>query len=141
MLMKEFFHAIIVEDVLLATSAGAGIYVGRGVLIGPLPNNGIVNSRPSTIRSYFIFNCRSDSMMNNVGVLIGPNEIALTTGDVFRILHYRPGELIVSSRNDLTTSDQGVYTCRIPLQSGEMREINVGLYSSGFTSKCFIPHE
>ena len=136
MLMMGFFHAVIFE-VLLATSADAGIYVGRGVLHGSLPNHGIVNS----LRSYFVFYCRSDSMMNNVGVLIGPNETAVTIGNVFYIAHHRPGELYVSSRNDLAASDQGVYTCRIPLQSGELRDINVGLYPSGFSSKYFIFHE
>ena len=85
--------------------------------------------------------CRSDSMMNNVGMLIGPDGTTVTTGDVFTIVHPRPGELGVLNRvsqNILTAGDQGVYTCRIPLQSGAMRDINVGIYPSEFNSKCLF---
>ena len=85
------------------------------------------------------FICRSDSMMNNVGMLIGPDETAVTTGNVFEITHPRHGELSVeyrSNHNALTADDQGVYTCRIPLQSGEMRDINIGIYPNGFSSEC-----
>ena len=82
-------------------------------------------------------------MMSNVGMLIGLDGTTLTTGDVFAITHPQPGELTVEntlSQNVLTASDQGVYTCRIPLQSGkkrniEMRDINVGIYPSRFNSK------
>ena len=77
-------------------------------------------------------------MMSNVGMLIGPNKTAVNTSDVFTIAHPQPGELTVENKHNqtvLTASDQGVYTCRIPLQSGEMRDINVGLYPSGFNSK------
>ena len=76
-------------------------------------------------------------MMNNVGMLIGPDGTTVTSGDVFTINHPRPGELRVvnASQNILTAGDQGVYTCRIPLQSGAMRDINVGIYPSEFNSK------
>ena len=77
-------------------------------------------------------------MMNNVGMLIGPDGTTVTTGDVFTFIHLRPGELGVEnplSQNILTAGDQGVYTCRIPLQSGAMRDINVGIYPSEFNSK------
>ena len=76
-------------------------------------------------------------MMSNVGMLIGPDGTTVTSGDVFTITH-QPGELSVEntlSQNILTAGDQGVYTCRIPLQSGAMRDINVGVYPSGFNSK------
>ena len=127
---------------------GAGVYVFRGASIGgllvpgSLPNNGIVISLVTAASGlYFHFFCRSDSMMNNVGMLIGPNGATVTTGDVFIIAHPQPGELTVEntlSQNILTASDQGVYTCRIPLQSGEIRNINVGVYPSGFNSKCLL---
>ena len=77
-------------------------------------------------------------MIRNVGMFIGPNGTAVTTGDVFTIACQQPGELIVEntlSQNVLTARDQGVYTCHIPLQSGVMRDINVGIYPSGFNSK------
>ena len=83
-------------------------------------------------------------MMDNVGMLIGPDGTTVTTGDVFTITHPQPGELTVEntlSQNVLIASDQGVYTCHISLQSGRkkninMRDINVGIYSSNFFSKC-----
>ena len=77
-------------------------------------------------------------MMNNVGMLIGPDRTTVTTGGVFTIAHPLPGELGVEnplSQNILTAGDQGVYTCHIPLQSGAMMDINVGIYPSEFNSK------
>ncbi len=105
--------------------AGAGIHVFRGAstgdlqVPGSLPNNGIVISLGTArFGFYFRFFCRSDSMMNNVGMLIGPDRTTVTTGDVFTITHLRPGELGVEntlSQNILTASHLGVYTCRILL--------------------------
>ncbi len=125
--------------------AGAGIHVFRGAstgdlqVPGSLPNNAIVISLGTArFEVYFRFFCRSDSMMNNVGMLIRPNGTTVTSGDVFTINHPQPGELRVEntlSQNVLTAGDQGVYTCQIPLQSGAMRDINVGIYPSGFNSK------
>ena len=85
-------------------------------------------------------------MMSNVGMLIGPDGTTVTTGDVFTIAHQQRGELTVEnklSQKVLTASDQGVYTCCIPLQSGvlrqiEMRDINVGIYPNGFNSKYML---
>ena len=80
-------------------------------------------------------------MMENAGTLIGPDGTIITTGSVFTITHPQLGELRAKNippQNILTASDQGVYTCRIPLQSGEIGEINVGIYPSGFNSKYFI---
>ena len=80
-------------------------------------------------------------MVENTGTLVGPDETTITTGSVFNITHPLPGELRVENRppkNLLTASDQGVYTCRMPLESQEMRDIHVGIYPSGFNSKNFI---
>ena len=134
----------------VAIYAGAGIHVFRGdstddlQVPGSLPNNGIVISLNTTEDGvYFCFVCRSDSMMSNVGILIGPDGTNVTTGDIFTIAHQQPGELTVENKvppNVLIASDQGVYTCHIPLQRGkknntEMRDINVGIYPRGFNSK------
>ena len=77
-------------------------------------------------------------MMNNVGMLNGPDGTTVITGDVFEINHPRPGELHVYGIGFLPASDQGVYTCHIPVQSGENRSIDVGIYSPGFNSKCLF---
>ena len=79
-------------------------------------------------------------MSANVGQLIGlDGTTALTSNNFFGITRSQPGELMVrnaaGSQSALTASQQGVYTCRIPLQSGQMREINVGVYPNGFSSK------
>ena len=79
-------------------------------------------------------------MSRNVGQFIGLNGNVLTSNSNFAIARPQPGEItvenIVGSQSALTASQQGVYTCRIPLQSGEMREINVGIYPNGFNSEC-----
>ena len=120
--------------------AGAGIHVFIGISTGSLPNNGMIISLNTAERGYRLrFFCRSDAMMNNVGMLIGPDETAVTTGNVFEITHLQPGELSVENRHNqiaLTAHDQGVYTCRIPLQSREMVDVNIGIYPNGFSSEC-----
>ena len=79
-------------------------------------------------------------MMENVGMLIGLDGRDIRYNDSLEITNPQPGELrvqnIVDVSNNLTSSEQGVYTCRIPLQSGETNEINIGIYPSGFTSEC-----
>ena len=80
-------------------------------------------------------------MMSNVGMLIGPDKATVATGDVFIIEHQEPLQLHVNSHSVLPASDQGVYTCHIPLQSGANRSINIGIYPSGFNSKYFLYNE
>ena len=49
----------------------------------------------------------------------------------FEILNSQPGELEVRSNVSHTfmpPSEEGIYTCRIPLRNGEVEEINIGLY-------------
>ena len=124
---------------LLPIYAGAGIHVIKGGLPGSLPNNGIAIALLGDVFRLRLY-CRSDSTLPNVGQLIGPNGTTVTTGDVFDINRHNPGELTVENqppRNALTTNDQGVYTCRIPLQSGEKRNINIGIYTSGFSSELY----
>ena len=127
---------------------GAGIHVFNGIskgalqVPGSLPNNSLVisNNRDSRFRLRFV--CRSDSTMQNVGRLIGPNGTTVTNGDIFYIVHALPGGLQVTSnventpeQDALTDRDQGVYTCHIPLQTGEIKYISVGIYPSGFNSE------
>ena len=121
---------------------GAGIHVFNGEPpIGSQPNNGLV--RPFDIIStdpetrLLLFFCRSDSTMRNVGELIGLEGTAITSNDVFEITtdNLNGGELQVfnsAGSNDVTSNEQGVYTCHIPLQSGVMTEINIGIYPNAF---------
>ena len=78
-------------------------------------------------------------MEENVGKLIGlDGRTVVTTNSYFNIDNPQPGELTVHNTADretpLPASERGVYTCRIPLESGEQREINIGVYPIGFNS-------
>ena len=78
-------------------------------------------------------------MSKNVGEFIGLDGNVLSSDSVFDIANLQRGEVRVQNRvgsqSSLTASQEGIYTCRIPLQNGEIREINMGLYSSGFNSE------
>ena len=127
---------------------GAGIHVFNGEPpIGSQPNNGL--GRPfvttSTIPDLrrLRFFCRTDSTMRNLGELIGPEGTAITTNAVFEIITNRAngGELQVTNfveSNNVTASEQGVYTCRIPQQSGEIREISIGIYPTAFNCEFLV---
>ena len=81
-------------------------------------------------------------MSRNVGHFIGLDETPLMSDTFFDISHRQPGEVtmvnIVGSQNALTVTQQGVYTCCIRLQSGEMRNTNIGVYPSGFNSELLL---
>ena len=126
---------------------GAGIHVFNGIApIGSQPNNGLVrpidtaSTKPETRRLRFF--CRTDSTMRNLGELIGLNGTTITSSDVFQISTDRiGGELEVANfvgSDDITSSEQGVYTCRIPQQSGEIREINIGTYPNAFNCELIV---
>ena len=126
---------------------GAGINVFNGLPpIGPQPNNGVVRpinitgTEPEMYRLRFF--CRSNSTAKNVGELIGLGGIAITSSNFFEInTGKRGGELEVASfvsSDDVTSSEQGVYTCRIPLQSGVIRDINIGIYPTAFKCELIV---
>ena len=118
---------------------GAGIHVFRGIPTGSFTNNSLVSLNTMDMTFRLRFFCRSDSMMEGVGELIGLDGSLFGNSILFGISNPQPGELsvvnFVTNSTDLTAGEQGVYTCRIPLQSGEMMEISIGIYPSGFTSK------
>ena len=75
-------------------------------------------------------------MKEDVGDLIGLNEENVISDDHFVINDtLQPGELIIESMAELTESEQGVYTCRIPLNDETIKDINIGVYPYGFNSK------
>ena len=128
---------------------GAGIHVFNGLSpLGSQPNNSLVRPIDTTStnpgRRRLRFHCRSNSTMRNVGELIGPGGIAINSSesDVFEISTDRNGgELEVAnlvSSDDVTSTEQGVYTCRIPLQSGVMKEINIGIYPNVFNCEFIV---
>ena len=74
--------------------------------------------------------------MMDVGELLGLNGTPITSSSFFDISNSNRGEVDVNNRvgsqDPLTASGQGVYTCRIPLEGGELREINIGIYPTAF---------
>ena len=116
------------------------MHLFRGSPRGNLENNGLAIFDIVGGGFRFRLFCRSDSKSEIVGQFIGPNGNTLTSNNsVFAIANPQHGELriqnTVGSQSALTAGDQGVYTCRIPLQSGVIRELNVGIYPSGFNSE------
>ena len=139
------FHGV--DNTFFCCFVGAGIHVFNGKSpIGSLPNNGLVrpivtaSTNPDVRRLRFF--CRSDSTLKNVGELIGLGGTAITSSDFFEIsADGNGGELEVAnfvSSDDVTSSEQGVGTCRIPLQSGEIREINIGIYPTAFNCEFIV---
>ena len=128
------------ESLIFCIFTDYGIYVFRGSPRGNFENNScVVSDNPGGNDFRFRIFCRSDSMSGNVGDFIGPDGTPLTSNSFFDIARRQPGEISmenrVGSKNALTASQQGVYTCRIPKQSGEIGYINVGVYPSGFNSE------
>ena len=75
-----------------------------------------------------------------MGVLIGLDGAPVTDSNFIGFEDPGSGgelrvENRVDSEQDLPADQQGIYTCRIPLQNGTETEINIGIYPSGFTSE------
>ena len=144
LLVKKSIYAILIMYdpwliYFVFTGAGIFVFTGSGET-GAQPNNGLVISRNPGSGQRFRFFCRSNSLTRGVGELIGLDESPVTAGSTFEFpTPYIGGELrvenIVGTHSLLTASEQGVYTCRIPLEGGEVREINIGVYPSGFSSE------
>ena len=111
---------------------GAGIHVAHGHVA--LPNNGIILTGAG--RRISEFRCISGSSRSNVGHLFDVNEVDITTSnsDPFFTLRHSPGTVQVRSIRHLHSNEQGIYTCRIPDETGTTVDVNVGLYLS--SSNC-----
>ena len=131
-------------------STGYGIHILRGTstssstaAAGSLPNNGLVIAPSTGDTSVGASNglflrifCRSDSMMDNVGNITGLEDTVISNGH-FEIARPQPGEITMITEGLLPSNEQGVYTCRIPDSTDTMRNINIGIYVSGFNSKLY----
>ena len=109
--------------------------------MGSMPNNGLVVSvDPENNGTRLHLLCASDSMAEGVGTLVGVGGRNFNGGNFFTLDNSQPGEFVLKSttaQDTLTATSQGVYTCCIQLQSGETREITIGLYMSGFNSEFY----
>ena len=123
---------------------GAGFHVFTGANRGSQPNNGLVVSANRRSERRFRFFCRSDSLTHNVGELIGPDGNTFSGNDYLAIeTPTHGGELrienTVGSEEPLPASEQGIYTCQIPLQSEEIVVINIGVYPIAFNCEFVVP--
>ena len=123
---------------------GAGFYVFNGANTGSQPNNGLVVSANPGSGSRIRLFCRSDSLTRSVGELIGPNGNTFSGNDYLAIKTPTNGgelriENIVGSEEPLPASEQGIFTCRIPLQSRVMVTINIGVYPIAFNCEFVVP--
>ena len=113
---------------------------------GALPNNGIVIAQNVAVTSgdRILFQCRSGSLDTGVGQLVDLDgntfAIGMSAG-VFIVQQTGGGSGSVQFRNRvgaepaLTADDEGVYTCRIPDETGNDVDVNIGVYRNGFNSK------
>ena len=78
------------------------------------------------------FHCVSGSYHPNVGHLFDINEIDIATsnGDPPFSFQHTTGAIHVQSLRQLQSNEQGIYTCRIPDETGSTVNVNVGLYLS-----------
>ena len=115
---------------------------------GVLPNNGIVIAQDVTSGDRISWQCRSGSTMTGVGQLVGLDGDTFNIGEdsgvfsVYALGYYyggQPGS--VRFRNSayyapaLTADDEGVYSCRIPDETGNGVDVNIGVYRNGFSSE------
>ena len=100
-----------------------------------LPNNAIISA---TLFHYISgFTCYSGSIDGDVGQLIGLDgqDITHSKIDHFTVVvgdANNPGTVKVT-RSRISSENEGVYTCRIPDQSGEIIDVNVGLFQHNFS--------
>ena len=123
---------------------GAEFHVFNGANTGSQPNNGlVVSANPESARRFRFF-CRSDSLTRNVGEFIGPDGNTISGNDHLVFEPSRNGgelriENVVGSEEPLPASEQVIYTCQMPLQSGEVMIINIGVYPIGFNCEFVVP--
>ena len=81
--------------------------------------------------------CVSNSSQPDVGVITGLNGTTLTSGSGWDVNNGGnvPG-FIRATNYAFTASDQGIYTCTISDDNGNVMVFNVGLYSTAFSGEC-----
>ena len=122
---------------------GGGFHVFNGANAGSQPNNGLVVSLNLESGRRLRFFCRSDSLTRNIGELIGLDGNTFSGNDYLAFETPTFGgelriENVVGSEHPLPASEQGIYSCQIPLQSGEMVMINIGVYPIGFNCEFVV---
>lgn len=107
---------------------------------GPLPNNSIIVT--DNFGQMPRLQCISGSNSPNVGQWIAPSgqDVTYSTSDSFDVMLGSvndPGfmDITLHSGQFITFSDQGIYTCLIPDETGTIRSLLVGIYLPALTSE------
>ena len=139
--------------------AGAGIYVTTSQLSyssSSLPNNSIITSSTGSYSYYSsrtrmgFYCCSNSTTSGSTGTFIGINGNSYSgTINVERygsssslagcMRLYLQKRSYSNSQYYLSSSEEGIYTCRMPDSAGRSIDVSVGLYRDGYGSK-FIVH-
>ena len=124
---------------------GAGIHVSNGasISVGYHRNNSVLVSIDDSSDYRLRFYCLSGTDLYEQGELLGLDGDTLTDDTFFNTTNEEPGALVVMNSVDggqdaITQSQQGVYTCRISDETGELREVGIGIYPAGFNCEFAI---
>lgn len=119
---------------------GAGIHVSNGasISVGYHRNNSVLVSTDDSADYRLRFYCLSGSDLYEQGELLGLDGKTITSDTFFNTTNEEPGSLVVMNsaaggQEEITQSEQGVYTCRISDETGELREVGIGIYPAGFS--------
>ena len=118
---------------------GAGIYTHSAHKA--LMNNSLIKADSN--QRLGEFSCLSGSKQGGVGQFIGRDgrDITYQSDDPFYVSignTHHPGLVQVNGYRALHKHYQGVYTCRIPDETGSVVDINVGLYRHEFNSESVV---
>ena len=125
--------------------SGAGIHVSNGasISVGYHRNNSVLVSTDDSADYRLRFYCLSGSDLYEQGELLGLDGKTITSDTFFNTTNEEPGSLVVMNsaaggQEEITQSEQGVYTCRISDETGELREVGIGIYPAGFSCELAL---
>lgn len=120
--------------------SGVQMYLFNDESSGLIPNNDVIITNNFGQMPHV--QCISGSQTPSVGQWISPSgqDITYKTTDPFDVVvgdENDPGYLDISLHTGqfITYQDQGVYTCRIPDETGTIVSLHVGIYLPALTSK------
>ena len=138
--------------------AGAGIYVTNSWLSYSslsLPNNSIITTytgylsrsyRYKTYRRMGFYCCSNSTTSGSFLGLNGNSYSGRITVQHYNSSHVYAGCIYLYlnepgnpfSQNVLSSSEQGIYTCRMPDSAGRNIDVSVGIYRPGYASKFLL---
>ena len=101
----------------------------------PIANNGLIIARSDDRLRLF---CVSNSSQSGEGMITGRDGNTLTSSNSDWFVN-RGGNIpgfIRATTSTFTASDQGIYTCTINDDNGNVMIFNVGLYLTAFSGEC-----